>query len=130
MRHDGRFTRDRMITPILMPTCGLTMEEGTIVQWLVDEGAEITVGVELVEIETTKIANVLESQQIGILRWRIARPGETYACGQLIGVLADAETDDAAIAAFIAGFAGKTAKLDEVEESGGPRYVDLPDGRT
>jgi pyruvate dehydrogenase E2 component (dihydrolipoamide acetyltransferase) len=119
-----------MITPILMPTWGLTMEEGTIVQWLIDEGAEITVGMELVEIETTKIANVLESQQAGILRRRIALPGATYACGQLIGVLADPETDDAEIEAFIGSFAEQIAKPDVVEEIGGPSHVDLPDGRT
>lgn len=118
-----------MITPILMPTWGLTMEEGTIVQWLVDEGTEVTAGTDLVEIETTKIANVLESQQPGILRRRIAHPGETYACGQLIGVLADPETDDAAIETFIGGFAGQAAKSEEVEEMGGPRHAALPDGR-
>ena len=118
-----------MITPILMPTWGLTMEEGTIVQWLVDEGTEITVGRELVEIETTKIVNVLESQQAGILRRRIAGPGETYSCGQLIGVLADADTDDAAIAAFIAGFAGQAVKRDKADGVGGPDHVDLADGR-
>jgi len=119
-----------MITPILMPTWGLTMEEGTIVQWLVDEGAEIVIGMDLVEIETTKIANVLESQQAGILRRRIARPGETYACGQLIGVLADSETGDAAIETFVGGFAGQAATSEEVEEMGGPGHLDLPDGRT
>ena len=43
-----------------MPTWGLSMEEGTIVAWLVGEGTRTAIGVELVEIETTKIANSLE----------------------------------------------------------------------
>jgi pyruvate dehydrogenase E2 component (dihydrolipoamide acetyltransferase) len=120
-----------MITPILMPTWGLTMEEGTIVRWLVDEGAEIAPQAELVEIETTKIANVLEAQQVGILRRKIALPGQSYACGQLIGVIAGQDVDEHALDAFIAEFADQPVKgeAEQAEVASTPSYVDLPDNR-
>ena len=34
---------------------GMTMEEGVVSEWLVDEGAEITKGQEILEFETDKI---------------------------------------------------------------------------
>ena len=49
------------------------MEEGTVVGWLVNEGMRTAIGAELVEIETTKIANSLEAQQEGVLRRDVAR---------------------------------------------------------
>ena len=38
-----------MATPIRMPLMGMTMEEGVVSEWLVDEGAEITKGQEILE---------------------------------------------------------------------------------
>ncbi len=119
-----------MISAILMPTWGLSMEEGTIVSWLVAEGADVTPGRELVEIETTKITNVLEADGAGILRRQVAKPGEVQACGNLIGVLASSEVPEAEIDAFIAGFAAtqtKTETEDAPVESA--RQITLSDGR-
>jgi len=45
------------ITPIVMPKWGLSMKEGTVTAWLVDEGTEIKVGMPILEVETDKIAN-------------------------------------------------------------------------
>ena len=46
---------------VTMPKWGLSMVKGTVNDWVVDEGEEVEKGQELVEIETDKIANVLES---------------------------------------------------------------------
>ena len=51
-----------------MPTWGLSMEEGTIVGWRIVEGSPTVAGVELVEIETSKIANCLEAREAELLR--------------------------------------------------------------
>src|SRR5437879_3448378 len=120
-----------MIAPILMPTWGLSMEEGTIVTWLIEEGAAVTPGLELVEIETTKITNVLEAEAAGILRRQVAKPGEVQACGNLIGVLAAADVAGAEIDAFIAGFATTDSKreTDQTPEAEATRLADLADGR-
>jgi pyruvate dehydrogenase E2 component (dihydrolipoamide acetyltransferase) len=86
---------------ISIPKWGLSMEEGTLASWLVAEGTEITAGIEIAEIETTKITNVLESQVAGVLRRQIVAAGEVRRVGALIGVVSDADEDEAAIETFI-----------------------------
>ena len=41
----------RQISKLGMPKWGLTMTEGTVIEWLVEEGAELDVGDEVVEVE-------------------------------------------------------------------------------
>ncbi len=92
------------VTPIRMPKWGLSMLEGTIVDWHKREGDTIAVGDELVDIETSKITNVCESPGAGVLRKIVAKDGETLVVGALIGVLAEAATDEGEITAFIEAF--------------------------
>lgn len=93
-----------MIWAITMPTWGLSMEEGTIVGWRVAEGSRTAPGVELVEIETSKIANNLEARETGVLRRQLVKAGQTVACGELIGIIATDGVSESAIDAFIAKF--------------------------
>ena len=53
---------------VSMPKWGLSMVQGTVSDWLVDEGDQVEKGQEIVEIETDKISNVLESPGSGFLR--------------------------------------------------------------
>ncbi len=87
---------------LTMPKWGLTMEEGTLVKWLVDEGGQIEVGMAVAEVETDKIVNVMESSRAGVLRRKIADEGDELPVGALLGVMADASVSDAAIDAFLA----------------------------
>jgi pyruvate dehydrogenase E2 component (dihydrolipoamide acetyltransferase) len=93
-----------MIWAITMPTWGLSMEEGTIVGWRVAEGSPTAAGLELVEIETSKIANSLEAREAGVLRRQLAMPGQIVACGELIGIIATDAVSESEIDAFIAKF--------------------------
>jgi pyruvate dehydrogenase E2 component (dihydrolipoamide acetyltransferase) len=48
------------IETIVMPKWGLAMQEGMVAVWNVDVGAVISKGQEIMDIETSKIANALE----------------------------------------------------------------------
>jgi len=52
---------------IKMPKLGLSMQKGTIVKWLFKEGERVEKGEPLLEIETEKIVNEVESPISGIL---------------------------------------------------------------
>ena len=53
---------------ITMPKWGLAMKEGAILQWLKNEGDEVKKGEILVEIETDKVVNEMESPEDGRLK--------------------------------------------------------------
>lgn len=117
------------ITPILMPKWGLSMREGKLAVWHVAEGATIKPGDEIMDVETDKIANVVEAADGGLLRRRVGVEGETYPVRALLGVLAPESVPDAEIDAYVAAYEAPSAG-DEGEEAG-PSYqfVDLPAGR-
>lgn len=92
------------ITAIIMPKLGMTMTEGKVVDWQVKAGDEVEDGDEVVGIETEKITNVCEAPTGGVFRRRVAHDGTTLPVGALIGVIADADTPEADIDAFIANF--------------------------
>lgn len=89
---------------LTMPKWGLTMEEGTLVRWMVEVGDKIEPGMELAEVETDKITNVMESTQTGVLVKKIADENDVLPVGALLGVVGDASASDAEIDAFIADF--------------------------
>jgi len=126
---------------VSMPKWGLSMKEGTVSDWIVEEGEEIEKGQEIVEIETDKIANVLESPGSGILQKIVAHSGEVLPVAALIGVITDGAVSDDEISAFIEQ-ENAAAAAAEVDEAPDPltiskvfeweglniRYIDSEDG--
>jgi pyruvate dehydrogenase E2 component (dihydrolipoamide acetyltransferase) len=108
------------ITPIVMPKWGLSMKEGTVTAWLVDEGDDISVGLPILEVETDKIANAVEAPDPGTLRRKVAGEGELLPVKALLGVMAEADVSDADIDAYIASYV--TPAADEDEADAGPAY--------
>jgi len=92
------------IRPIVMPKWGLAMQEGMVAKWLVEPGVEITAGQEIVDIETSKIANVFESPVAGKLRRVVAEEGETLPVGALLAVVADDAVSDGEIDDYVTKF--------------------------
>ncbi|MBA1486408.1 2-oxo acid dehydrogenase subunit E2 [Klebsiella pneumoniae] len=96
------------IKTLEMPKWGLSMEEGLLARWAIQEGDDFTRGQEICEIETSKIVNVLEAPFAGTLRRILAREGETLQVGAVLALAADASVSDAELDEFVARLA--TAK--------------------
>lgn len=76
-----------MAEVIKMPKLGLSMQKGTIVKWLFKEGERVEKGEPLLEIETEKIVNEIESPISGILLKIYVHEGETAPILTPLGVV-------------------------------------------
>src|SRR3954454_5606372 len=79
-----------MATEVAMPRLSDSMEEGTILKWLVDEGGEVKKGEPLVEIETDKANMTYDADADGTLVEILAKEGSTLAVGEPIAKIGDA----------------------------------------
>src|SRR5258705_11550536 len=106
------------IIPITMPKFGLAMTEGKVASWIKPEGAEISIGEEIADIETTKITNTYESPVKGTLRRHVAAEQEDLAVGALIAVVADATVPESEVDAFIAAVQAEVASGHAQDQAG------------
>jgi len=76
---------------VLLPKLGLTMEEGTVDEWLVADGDPVVVGTPILRLATDKVDVDVEAEADGLFHRAVAA-GTTLPPGALIGwVLADGE---------------------------------------
>jgi pyruvate dehydrogenase E2 component (dihydrolipoamide acetyltransferase) len=102
-----------MASEVTMPRLSDSMEEGTILKWLVEEGGEVKKGEPLVEIETDKANTTYDAEAAGKLIQILAKEGETLPVGAPIAHIE-----------ATAGDADAGVELEEVESSGaGGRVV-------
>ena len=94
---------ERIIT-ITMPKWGLSMKEGKVNRWLVRAGDPIQAGTEVVEVESDKIAGVVEAAHGGLLRRQVAKEDDLLPVGALLGVITDSEVPESEIETFVNDF--------------------------
>jgi pyruvate dehydrogenase E2 component (dihydrolipoamide acetyltransferase) len=73
-----------MATDVTMPRLSDSMEEGTILKWIVEQGGEVKRGEPLVEIETDKANMTYDADTDGVLVEIVVQEGETVALGEVI----------------------------------------------
>ncbi len=108
------------IKPITMPKWGLSMKEGQVGDWLIEEGDTVDAGMEVVEVETDKITSAVEVADWGTLRRTVAVPGEVLPVGALLGVIAEEDVSDGDIDSYIQEFQESFVPEETEEEDSGP----------
>jgi len=117
------------IQMIVMPKWGLAMQEGMVAKWHVSEGDTIEKGQEIVDIETSKIANVFESPIDGTVRRLVVGEGETVPVAYLIAAVAPASVSDAGVDAFVDDFKANFVVADAGAGGPEPETVETSVGR-
>src|SRR4051812_42914730 len=79
-----------MATDVTMPRLSDSMEEGTILKWIVAEGGEVKRGEPLCEIETDKANMTYEADTDGTLIEIVVPEGETVELGEVIARIGEA----------------------------------------
>lgn len=75
-----------MAIEVVIPKLGMTMEEGTLAEWLVPDGGEVKAGEPVYRIETEKIEMDIEADGPGIVR-QVQLAGSTLPCGVVVGYI-------------------------------------------
>lgn len=85
-----------MPIPVILPSLGPSIEEATLVKWLVPVGAFVQRGEPLLSVETDKTLTDIESTDEGYLIEIKVEEGSTIRLDQELAVLDDRPTGDAA----------------------------------
>ena len=106
--------------PIIMPQLGESIAEATVINLLVPVGEHVKTDEDIIKVESSKATMNLASPCPGRVEKFIAKPGESYPVGAVLGYL-EASQEDAARLGLDAPAAAKEGP--DTEES-------LPTGRT
>ena len=72
-----------MSTQVLLPKIGFASDDSTLARWLAEDGAMITAGQPLYELENDKATQEVEAPASGRLRI-LAEVGGTYSIGTVL----------------------------------------------
>jgi pyruvate/2-oxoglutarate dehydrogenase complex dihydrolipoamide acyltransferase (E2) component len=81
-----------MAITLRIPKLAVSMQNGTLQQWLVPDGAQVAEGQPIYTIEAEKSVADIESPGAGVLK-HVGVPGTTYAVGEVIGEIGDPTHD-------------------------------------
>jgi pyruvate dehydrogenase E2 component (dihydrolipoamide acetyltransferase) len=110
---------------VVMPRLSDSMEEGTVLKWLKSVGDEVSVGDELVEIETDKANMVYESDLDGTVTEILAQEGDTLEVGEPIARVGDA-SEVASNGGGGGGVAAPAGRARDESDSGAPAVAERP----
>lgn len=76
-----------MTIKVVLPKWGMGIEEGTVVQWLKNEGDTVAQGEPIAEVETAKATQAVESPAAGRLSKILLASGATVAVNTEIALI-------------------------------------------
>src|SRR5579871_1970932 len=78
-----------MSVEIRVPSVGESVSEATVLRWLKKQGDPVTVGEEIVELETDKANTAISSDAAGVLERIVRQEGEIVHVNDVLAVLSD-----------------------------------------
>ena len=78
-----------MSVEVIMPKAGMSMEEGTIIKWLIEEGDKVKEGDPIVEILTDKVNMEVEAESSGYLLKKVRFENEVLPVFTVIGYIGE-----------------------------------------
>lgn len=78
-----------MAEAIVMPKLGQTVDDGTVVSWLVEEGGVVELGDPLLVVETDKTEVEVECVADGVLLKIVVPAGQTVEAGTIIAYVGE-----------------------------------------
>jgi pyruvate dehydrogenase E2 component (dihydrolipoamide acetyltransferase) len=109
---------------VRMPQMGMSMEEGTVVEWRVPEGETVSEGETLAVVESEKTQADVETREDAVLRRTLVAEGDAVAPGDPIGVVAAAEESLETYLDAIDGAGSETASPDHAQAPGDDAAAD------
>src|SRR4051812_39582606 len=109
-----------------MPRLSDSMEEGTVLKWLVAEGDEVERGQPIAEIETDKANMTYESDTTGVVLELVASEGDTLAVGEVIARVGEASERVATPSRSQRGGAAEQASPSRSERGGAAEQAAPP----
>jgi pyruvate/2-oxoglutarate dehydrogenase complex dihydrolipoamide acyltransferase (E2) component len=74
-------------TPVQMPKLTMAATEGTFVEWLVEDGAQVAEGDPIYSVATDKVETEVESPGTGVLRHGQVQPETDYPVGTVLATI-------------------------------------------
>jgi pyruvate dehydrogenase E2 component (dihydrolipoamide acetyltransferase) len=117
-----------------MPKWGLAMKTGRVVEWLKQPGASVQQGEPIVQIESEKAVNEVESPATGTLRWLVVREDESAPVSAPLAIITapGEELSDEQIAALLRDEAEARRQQEEgqIRQRAAPRAATARAGGT
>jgi pyruvate dehydrogenase E2 component (dihydrolipoamide acetyltransferase) len=107
---------------VYIPKYGQTVEEVKIVQWLVEDGATVKKGQEILEIETDKTTFFVESEGAGVVHMGPYKAGDTVPVLEVVAVIGKPEDK------FVAHKVGEAASENAGAPEGGSEGLGEAEG--
>jgi pimeloyl-ACP methyl ester carboxylesterase len=99
-----------MPIPVVMPKLGMTMQEGTVIEWPVGIGSLVAKGDIVLIIESEKAEIEIEATGAGYFRHVYVEPDEVVPCGTVLAALTEAPDSEFDADAFRASESTVAAK--------------------